>query len=210
MKSAEFEYRGEQFTLAVHDRDYISNLLHFAKRFFEIEILEYLAERFPKNRTIIDVGANIGNHALYFSRYLHPERLICFEPFALNFELLRRNLGSKAELHQIGLGNRERVVGLRYNPENMGISVLDENIPGTIQVKRLDDFALTDVSLIKVDVEGDDVEVLEGAHQTIQQSRPVLVVEGEFDRLFPVLSPHNYVCIAYWKQYQTYCFVPLR
>ena len=158
-------------------------------------------------QTIVDVGANIGNHALFFSQFLRWERIICFEPFPANAAVLRENVGQLAEIHQCALGSSEKRAGLRFSEENFGICIVDQTLPPTIAVRTLDSFALNDVSLVKIDVEGDDLEVLRGAQETLRRCTPIVVVEGDFPDLFGLLAPLGYLCVACWKHYQTYCFL---
>lgn len=209
MQVATWEHGGKPLTLHVHDNEYISNVIRVGRRFFEVEILEFVRQNFPVQKTVLDIGANIGNHALFFREFLKLDRLVCFEPFPPNFELLRRNMENRAELLNIGLGSKEKKCGMRYNPQNLGICVLDDNIPGEIPVRTLDSFQFQDVTLIKSDVEEHHVDVLTGCLQTIRHNRPVLLLEGNFDELFPLIQPFGYACVAFWKPYNTYCFVRL-
>ena len=52
-----------------------------------------------------------------------------------------------------------------------------------VQLRPLDDFGITGVDFIKIDVEGHEVEVLKGAAQTIEQSRPVVLTEVKGEHL---------------------------
>ncbi|MCC6955122.1 MAG: FkbM family methyltransferase, partial [Deltaproteobacteria bacterium] len=153
MRSATFAHLGKEVSFVVHDRDYISNVLVHGKMFFESEILEYIRTTFPAQKTVVDVGANIGNHSRYFLEFLSPTRLVAFEPFPPNLELLKQNIASdRTEIFPYGLGAHARVTGIRFNPENLGICVLDDNLPAVIEIKTLDSFQLNDVTLLKVDV----------------------------------------------------------
>jgi FkbM family methyltransferase len=209
MQLAQFDYRGVPIKLFVHDNEYISNVIRYQQTFFELPILEWVAINFPQQRTVLDIGANIGNHAYYFRRFVRLERLVCFEPFPPNYELLQRNLGEAAELLPVALGSSERTVGMRFNPENMGICVIDDEIPGNIQIKTLDSYYFENVTLIKMDVEVHHVDVVKGMLDTVKRCRPILLLEGNFDELFPMIQEFGYACIAFWKIYNTYCFVPL-
>jgi hypothetical protein len=65
------------------------------------------------------------------------------------------------------------------------------------------------VTLIKSDVEESHTDVLVGCLDTIRRCSPVLLLEGNFDELFPLIGPLGYVCVAFWKKYNTYCFLKL-
>ena len=59
--------------------------------YFEKEILDYMAEHYPQQDVILDIGANIGNHTVYFSQYLENSAVIAFEPVFENYSLLNYN-----------------------------------------------------------------------------------------------------------------------
>jgi FkbM family methyltransferase len=205
--STSISYGADALPIKVHSHDYISAVIAHTHSFFELEILEYMRSAFPVHKTIIDAGANIGNHALYFSRYLRPERLICFEPFPPNFALLQGNLAGIAELHQTALGASAHRAGIRYNKDNLGICVVDDALGREIEVRTLDSYAIEDVSLLKIDVEGGELNLLAGAKELISKQRPVILIEGNYEPIFPLLEPCGYICCAMWKRYNTYCFV---
>lgn len=138
-----------------------------------------------------DVGANIGQHALFMS--LHADRVHAFEPYAAVSEKLERHIElnqiKNIALHKVGLSNKaEELDFFAPTGRNQGIGSFDA---GTVSKgnKRLgklalvcgDDYlkeqALNDIDLLKIDVEGFEKNVLQGLGETLQQSRPVVVVE---------------------------------
>ena len=209
MHQSDIHYLGEKTTLYLHDNEAISAIIEQSGTFYEAEILHFLKQNFPKQRTIIDVGANIGNHALFFSKFLSPDRLICFEPFPPNYELLEKNTVHVAELHRVALGANERTTGMSFIRGNLGSPFLDPKVAGDTVVKTLDSFEFQDVSLLKIDVEIHYLEVLQGCLNTIDRCRPVIVVEGKFDEIYPLLVPYGYAAVMIWPQFATYCFVRL-
>lgn len=124
----------------------------------------------------IDVGAHVGNHALFMAA-ICGLAVDAFEPFPKfyrqlndNIELNRDELQSLVAAFPVALGDRN-TTGL-YR-KGMKIQ-LDR---GGIPVMRLDDEQHTPVSVIKVDVEGMEPEVLRGAVNTINSYRPVIYAE---------------------------------
>lgn len=157
------------------------------------EIAAFLA-CIPANRrrTILDIGANVGTHALQFSRAF--ESVHSFEPNPLVFGRLQRNLALNAATnvtpHQLGLGAEPGSFQL-YSPagDNGGLGTLvttdQYDAPleavATVQVEQ-GDALLTrlnvgPVDAIKCDVQGFEISVLEGLQETIRRDRPVLWIE---------------------------------
>lgn len=140
----------------------------------------------------LDIGGNIGNHALWFSRRF--QAVHSFEPNPATVELLRFNSRwvSNLSVHALGLGDQAGDFDLQENSENFGGSSIRQGNEETsastvrIRVERLDDLPLDTSALcfMKIDVEGFESKVLLGAAQTIAQRQPLIVFEqhtSEFD-----------------------------
>lgn len=81
-------------------------------------ILKSINEDTLKN-TLIDVGANIGNHSLYFSKFF--KKIIAFEPQKTLFEILKINSNSKnIDIYNFGLSNKDGKNYIYYNLKNRG------------------------------------------------------------------------------------------
>jgi FkbM family methyltransferase len=118
---------------------------------------------------ILDVGANIGLAAAWIS-YFNPDRPIhCFEPLAGNVELVRKNC-PHARVKQVAVGAQDGRVSLAVD----SASVMASSIPcawstrlQTFPTTSLDTFAheagIADIALLKIDAEGMELEILEGA-----------------------------------------------
>jgi FkbM family methyltransferase len=137
--------------------------------------------------TAIDVGANQGVFAFAFSKIAtHVE---AFEPNADYAAFARRMLGRRARVHEIALSNKmgqaEFVVPVAEDGVvlHLGGSLSAAAPPAgramrfSVAVRTLDSFAFRDVRIIKVDVEGSEMAVLQGARATIARDHPPLVVE---------------------------------
>ena len=147
---------------------------------------------------ILDVGANIGDTALHFSKIAGNEgRVICFEPDLNNFKKLSSNVQlnkcSNIILVNAGLGNENKQVRLfRVSPDNKGMNrILDIDSTDAnysiIEIKRADDvmkeLKIEKADLIKIDVEGFEFEVLKGAEKIISISKPILFIEIDDNNL---------------------------
>lgn len=133
----------------------------------------------------LDIGGNIGNHALWFSRRF--QAVHTFEPNPATVELLRFNSrwGRNLSVHALGLGDQAGEFELQENSENFGGSSIRQGNEETsastvrIRVERLDDLPIDTSALcfMKIDVEGFESKVLLGAAQTIAQRQPLIVFE---------------------------------
>jgi FkbM family methyltransferase len=134
----------------------------------------------------LDIGANIGAHALRLARLVGPTgRVIAFEPSSWAFARLQRNAslnaGYNLSLENIGLadfnGSRRLKIAPRM-PLHRRRYAFDEE---EIVFKRLDDYlaehAAARIDFIKLDVDGFDYKVLAGATATLQASRPLMIAE---------------------------------
>ena len=176
--------------------------------FFEFEILDFIRDNYPIQRTIIDVGANIGNHALFFANFLQfYEYIICFEPVPDNFDLLVRNLnGYKGvKLYNHALSDKTQIVRMSVNRGNMGASRVAIDGELEIQAHSLDRLYYQNVSMIKIDVEEYEPEVLDGAQDTIARCHPLLVIE-DWNGVYFNLIPANYQCVFKSEPSRTYIY----
>ena len=145
----------------------------------------------------LDIGANVGLWSRDFVGSF--KRVIAFEPVALFRECLEHNVqGKNFEVQPIALGDQDTQGTMIITEDNSGHSHLDPATMGTgnVRVVRLDTLNFHDVSYIKIDCEGYEYRILQGAEQTIRRCRPVVVIEQK---------PHD----AYSKQYGQFAAVAL-
>ncbi len=134
--------------------------------------------------TALDIGAHIGAVSVYLARKF--ERVIAFEAVPSTFEFLRLNTADVPNITalNVAVGPAAGEVYLSHYPRHGQLSHVDGGIPvektsriGPIPAQTIDSMGLTDVSFIKIDVEGFELPVLEGAVDTIQRCRPLMLVE---------------------------------
>jgi FkbM family methyltransferase len=192
--------------VALHEDEMLSNHIRETRDFFEADILDYIKEHYPQQKTIVDVGANIGNHSIYFANFLKYEAILCFEPVPENFDLLVKNMTRYSGIGMTGyaLSNKAGTLRMRPNRENMGASQVDENGSLETQCYPLDWFSLQDVTLLKIDVEWHEPEVLSGAQDTIWRSHPLILIE-DIENRYGHLLP-DYTLEAGWPQHSTYLY----
>jgi len=146
---------------------------------------EILQELLAPGMCVVDVGANIGYYALLFSSVVGPAgSVVCLEPEPENLEELRHNIAinglGNVSLLPIAAGSTDTVLSLK---RGLNAVVVHEGGNMSVDVKRLDSLDLERVDLIKLDVEGYECEVLEGARGLLEKQRPSLFVEVHPDLL---------------------------
>ena len=172
----------------IHDA-YVGRSLELYGEFSFGEI-ELFAQLLKPGMTIIDVGANIGAHTLYFAEVAGPGgTVLAFEPQRTLHQMLCANLAlnevGNARAMQMGLGRspgQAFIPAIDYGQSgNFGGVSLDAQERGgeTVMVVPLDGIGLDACHFIKIDVEGMEEEVIAGAAGVIKRDRPVLYVEND-------------------------------
>jgi FkbM family methyltransferase len=184
----------------------------------EIDLFTHLV---PPGAFVLDVGANIGAHTIPLAQLAGPGGMVlAFEPQPILCQILCANLAvnsiTNTRTHALALGNHQgtcQIPILDYAASNNfgGISMDMVDTGETVPMITLDDLQLDRVDFMKLDVEGFESQVLEGAKATIDRSRPVMYVENDreekssdlIQRLFdlgyrlwwhapPLFSPNNF------------------
>ncbi|MEM9851436.1 MAG: FkbM family methyltransferase [Pseudomonadota bacterium] len=154
-------------------------------RFYEEAELTALAGLIGPGAQIIDVGANIGNHLLWFLTRMDAARVWPVEPNPLALaplmaNILANGLMDRTGVRGLGLGlNNAAAEGfsMARHDRNLGATRLREG-GGEIATARGDElFAEVAPDLIKIDVEGMEMSVLWGLEGTIAAHKPILLVE---------------------------------
>lgn len=161
---------------------------------YERKVLEQIYREDLAGGLAVDVGASVGNHALWLAA-ICGMRVIACEP--LDFARLQENVTLNPELDievwPYGLGDRLYTGAVTGAPAH----VIGETFPADgVRIRRLDDAGLDRVSLLKIDVEGMEPDVLRGGMETIQRDLPLIYAEAidqeASDRLAEILIPLGY------------------
>ncbi|MEB8389342.1 FkbM family methyltransferase [Rhodobacteraceae bacterium KMM 6894] len=169
--------------------------------FFEAEELSVLKDHIKTAAHIIDIGANVGNHAMFFATAMQAARVIVVEPNPLAMAPLMANvlvnrLNGVIDLSLLGVGlsdASEGGYGMKRHDKNLGATKMFAG-KGDMQVHPGDAlFEGETPDLIKIDVEGMEMKVLSGLEKTVKTHRPVILIEvdGENDPAF-----HDW-CVAH-------------
>lgn len=150
-----------------------------------------------KPGVFIDIGANIGLFSFYLLQERPHSKIFAFEPFPKLFYCLKKtceeNDFKSVELSQLALSNGPGKTWLYLDEENDGgHSLIESKVNSSpkkieIELTSLDMWKsqknISEISAIKIDVQGAELAVIEGALQSIEKCRPSLIVECDVDRL---------------------------
>jgi FkbM family methyltransferase len=156
--------------------------------FYELGMLKYLAS-LNRSGVYVDVGANIGNHTLFFARFCNSSRVYAFEPYEKNYNILKKNveendLQKKILHYQLGIGKEDGMAVADVNTKNFGSTSLSRSESGTIEIKKPSHFFDKErISLLKIDAENMSYEIFEAFLPYIKRDSPVLIIEAEPDEL---------------------------
>jgi FkbM family methyltransferase len=153
-------------------------------QFFEAMELEELRKVVQPGARVVDVGANTGNHTVFFAGPMRAKSVTAIEPLppaiaALTASVKRNGLAN-VDLSRlgVGVGAREGRARLVFSARGgFGSTSLEADSDGDIRVAPLDELVSEPVDFLKIDVEGMELEVLAGAEKLIARSRPLIFIE---------------------------------
>jgi len=163
------------------------HLMH-RPRTAEVE-LSVLHKVVPADAVTVDVGANCG---LYTRELAQMSKCVhAFEPSSSMADVLRQTSGDNVRVHEVALSDHRGQAALFIPAGEAGLvhglasiepqleSLTRPGIATSVSTARLDDVIHEDVAFVKIDVEGHELSVLNGATKLLDQSQPVFLVEAE-------------------------------
>jgi FkbM family methyltransferase len=146
-----------------------------------------LLEYFPKDAVVLDIGSNIGVWSRMFAQRVPDGKVFAFEPSPSTFQLLVKNCSEYPNIVCVpsALGAESGTIGfcedmepaLRYVVSKPNGAKATTSVP----VSRLDDWVsaagLTRIDFIKIDVEGAEEELIDGAIATLERLQPTILFE---------------------------------
>ncbi|HBQ98012.1 MAG TPA: hypothetical protein DD761_05710 [Cyanobacteria bacterium UBA11691] len=154
------------------------------RQFYEQPELDFINETLTRRSAIVDVGANTGNHLVYFAKILGAQLVIPIEFQPDSIAALKTNIAlnqiTNVDLSKLGyaVGKNSGRAQLTHHPTgDLCLTELKQDPNGTVEVLPLDRLIATPVDFIKMDVQGLEIEVLEGAEGLFRQYQPHALIE---------------------------------
>lgn len=188
---------------------------HKSGSFYELQDLTFISEYISDGDVVLDIGANVGNHAIYFSKNTNASKIIVIEPIDKAYKILLANVAlnyaHNIDLNYIGfaLGHVD-TIGYPYmatGKDNLGGTKLSSDpiqeeyaiTFSPVKVFRGDNFFSNEkIDFIKIDVETMEMYVLEGLQETISKNRPKMYIEvmkEHFDEFNSWMEKNSYHCV---------------
>ncbi len=197
-------HRGRVFTFFIPDadRDTVQRHILETRAFYELDILTRLRDQVSvKGRVVADIGANIGNHSMYFTGVAGARFCHSFEPNTYARSVLARNISDNnleqsVKIHPFGIAAEAGEWSFNVvRGANIGSNSYKSGGDDGIQFLPLDRFEFDDLALLKIDVEGMGDQVLMGAETVIRKFQPAIFIEligDEARRAMPILRDMGY------------------
>jgi FkbM family methyltransferase len=173
---------------------------------FEKDETDYMCKVLKKGDVFIDIGSNIGLFSLIASKIVGDEgKVLCFEPSPLTFSRLKENvtINNFNNLDIRNLGLSDAIGELTFYVSNNGYDAwnsfspskdnkleLSINVPVSTLDFELNEIDKSKIKLVKIDVEGWEKFVLQGAKDFLTNFNPIVMVEfteqNTFNSGYPV------------------------
>ena len=205
--------KGGAYFLLNKDTLMDEGIIKFKK--YEYNLISHAKDIIEKNNItyFFDIGANLGFYSILLGKLPEIEKIISFEPLPILFQqvtsnILINNLTPKWEGHNCALSDKKDRMEFYYHPYFLGTSSLKKEWAG----ERATDSIYVDVCIfddivninnqrcyIKIDVEGNEVEVIKGMKNFLSKNHAYIQIEStdeNMDTIFNMLSDIGYKLIA--------------
>jgi FkbM family methyltransferase len=168
-------------------------LPHAAGMFYEREALDMLRAFVPRGGVVVDVGANIGNHSAFFAGETGAQ-VVAFECNPRMAARLRETvelcgLGERICLDHLGMAVSDAAGEARFNfVRNDFSNILGSERDQVVPAMTLDSLSVPRCDLLKIDVDGGELQVLAGAGRFVELHRPAVSIEALLRNITPVIN----------------------
>lgn len=145
---------------------------------WEKNVTNFIRKKLSYGMNIIDVGADIGYYTLLFRSHVGKlGKIYAFEPNTESKEILDHNIKlnsfENVKTFDVGLYDSEKKIAMDGDTIIPG----DKSNQNIIQTKTLDSMGIKDIDMIKIDIEGAEMNALKGMKETLLKYKPSLLIE---------------------------------
>ena len=153
----------------IHLEDWKSKKTNFTQNKCLEKFVNFCTKRKKKFTCILDVGAWVGTWTMTMNNF--AEKVIAFEPDPIHYKCLVKNVSKDIEAWQLAVGSENQTISLSDDDFTQAKRVIGQ---GDIPMITIDSLGLESVDVIKIDVEGYEMEVLKGAEQTLKNTKFIM------------------------------------
>lgn len=179
------------YSLTLDSIQYFLPLNSFAENVFMHDYgLKYVPKNiieYTKGKDFLDIGAFMGDTAIFFSKKYEPNIVYAYEPIDANIQLLNKTIRNNDvnNIHVVnkGIGNKEEKLDIYFDPHELSNSSINGAVTDNLSEKQEIQITTIDeecrnrtVGLIKMDIEGAEYSAIEGGMETIKRDKPVLLI----------------------------------
>ncbi len=186
-RDCELEVERQGLRWRLNPSDFVQKHLFWLGE-YEYHDLRILSRWLRPGAVVFDVGANFGYYSLNLASALNGKgHVYAFEPSKGSFSRLQENINlnnlqSKITASRLGLSESGGAAFLHHDPTNSGAATVSHKDEGeTISIDTLDNFCRANkiprVDVIKIDVEGHELQVIKGGTKFLSLHRPAMMIE---------------------------------
>ncbi|NES79446.1 MULTISPECIES: FkbM family methyltransferase [Okeania] len=182
-----FNYQNTLIKFEITGKNLAVEIANVGGSFYELAELEFIRQNLKSTApVIVDVGANTGNHLVYFGKIIQAAKIIPIEFHPEIIAALKRHISinqvGNIDLSKLGYAigkNRGKSFIKEHPAKDLFLTEIDNKIINgqELVVVPLDEIITEKVDFIKIDVQGKEIDVLEGAKNLISSYRPDMLVE---------------------------------
>jgi FkbM family methyltransferase len=203
---AKIKYNGQTIIIkTLYDNELLNRKYYSKGGFHEIRLLEKI-KQLNRKGVYIDVGANVGNHSIFFGLFCPSTKVISIEAEKKIVGVLTENLSknltdNKYEIYNYAISDFNGFVEMSNVIEgNPGSThVLNEG-KGDVECTTIDDLLsdVTNIAVMKFDIEGHEIKALKKSTEIIKKYKPIIITEikkrQDFNVISEILNEYGYKC----------------
>lgn len=204
MIDSKFEYEGKEIKIStLFKEDMLYNKYFKYGKIYEEGLLNKIKE-YNKKGIYVDLGANVGNHSIFFSLFCPVTKLISIEAEPTICKILEHNLGLNISNYDYEIINKAVsdfngfVKMNSLSEENVGSTYIYSKNGGDVECTTLDDLLghLTDVVVLKIDIEGEEHNAIKKSDKFFKNNSPIVIAElknnDQFNEFKDIISKYGY------------------